>query len=44
MLKASYGHYYAKPLVLIDGIDNFGDKTTQYFNGTDWETVSGCLE
>lgn len=41
ILKASYGHYYAKPMTFfIDGIDNFGDKTTQYFNGTDWETVS----
>lgn len=41
VLKASYGHYYTKPVTfLIDGIDNFGDKTTQYFNGTDWERVS----
>lgn len=40
VLKVNYGLYYQKPVtLLIDGIDNFGDKTTQYWNGSEWETV-----
>jgi hypothetical protein len=40
VFKASYGHYYAKAVTfIIDGIDDFGDRTTQYWNGSDWEDV-----
>lgn len=40
VIKLNYGHYYEKPVTfLIDGIDNFGDRTTQFWNGSDWETT-----
>ena len=41
VIKAHYGHYYDKAITFyIDGLDNFGDRTYQYWYGpTDgWQT------
>ena len=41
VLKVHYGHYYDKPITFfIDGIDNFGDFTSQYWNGSEWVTFA----
>ena len=37
VFKAHYGNYYDKALTFfIDGIDDFGDKTTEYWYGSYW--------
>jgi hypothetical protein len=37
VIKAHYGKYYEGAITFyIDGIDDFGDYTTQYFDGSDW--------
>lgn len=39
VIKAHYGHYYDKAITFyIDGIDNFGDRTYQYWYGGYWGT------
>jgi hypothetical protein len=39
VIKAHYGHYYDKAITFyIDGIDNFGDRTYQYWYGSYWGT------
>ena len=39
VIKAHYGHFYDKAISFyIDGIDNFGDRTFQYWYGTYWGT------
>lgn len=41
VFKIHYGHYYQKPMTFyVDGINNFGDKTTQYWDGTQWVDTS----
>lgn len=41
VLKAHYGHYYEGAITFyIDGIDDFGDRESQFWNGSEWETVS----
>jgi hypothetical protein len=42
VIKAHYGHYYDKAITFfIDGLDNFGDRTTQYWYGpgSGWVTT-----
>jgi outer membrane receptor protein involved in Fe transport len=39
VIKAHYGHFYDKSISFyIDGIDDFGDKTYQYWYGSYWGT------
>ena len=41
VIKAHYGHFYDKPITFyIDGLDNFGDTSYQYWYGpsTGWQT------
>jgi hypothetical protein len=39
VIKAHYGHFYDKAITFyIDGLDNFGDRTYQYWYGTYWGT------
>jgi hypothetical protein len=41
VFKAHYGNYYDKALTFfIDGIDDFGDRTTQYWYGSYWGTTN----
>lgn len=41
IVKAHYGNYYDKAITFyIDGIDDFGDRTTQYWYGSYWGDVN----